>query len=252
MSDNIVTFSNLGNFGRLGNQLFQIAASVGLAKLYSKKAKFGKWDYSIFFKNPIDQSLNPDEIKNIFRERNFHYESIPNIDNLDIIGYFQSEKYFLHCKDLILYHFDFIDSLYSSYIDHTKETCSVHIRRGDYLSLSDYHPCLGLDYYNKSMDYMRKLGVTKFYIFSDDIGWCVSNFSGLSDVEYIQGNTDIKDMCLMSSCKNNIIANSSFSWWAAWLNKNKNKNVIAPKIWFGPAKKNVITNDLYCENWIKI
>lgn len=252
MTYNIVTFSNLGNFGRLGNQLFQIASSIGTAKLYSKTPKFYKWNYSDFFKNPIDQTLEQSEIKNIFREKNFHYEAIPNINNLDLIGYFQSEKYFLHCKDSILHYFSFIDSLYDNSIDIYKETCSLHIRRGDYLKVSDYHPFVGIDYYNKSMNYMRKIGVTKFYIFSDDIEWCMDNFSEFNDVEYIKGNSDIKDMCLMSSCKNNIIANSSFSWWGAWLNKNKNKTVISPKTWFGPAKKNVITEDIYCENWIKI
>lgn len=248
----MITFSNLGNFGRLGNQLFQISSCIGTAKLYSKEAKFYKWNYSDFFKNPIDQTLNSDDVKNIYREKNFHYSPIPNMDNMDIVGYFQSEKYFSHCKDDIFYHLDFIDSLYDDVIDQSEKTCSVHIRRGDYLNLSEYHPFPGMEYYNKSMNYMRGKGVTKFYIFSDDIDWCMENFLGINDVEYIYGNIDVKDMCLMSSCKNNIIANSSFSWWGAWLNKNPDKIVIAPSLWFGPAKKGVITDDLYCKDWIVI
>ena len=100
----MITFSKSGSFGRLGNQLFQIASCIGTANLYSKEAKFYSWDYSDFFKNPIDQSLNSSEIKNIYREKNFNYDPIPNMDNVDLIGYFQSYKYFSHCEDKILYH----------------------------------------------------------------------------------------------------------------------------------------------------
>jgi hypothetical protein len=99
---------------------------------------------------------------------------------------------------------------------------------------------------------MRNQGVKKFYVFSDDIEWCKNFFSDILDFEFISGNNEIRDLYLMSSCENNIIANSSFSWWGAWLNKNPNKKVIAPSVWFGPAKKNVITEDLYCKNWIKL
>lgn len=248
----MVTFTNLGNFGRLGNQLFQISASIGTANLHSAEFKFPRWEYSNFFKNPIDQSLDRNDIKNVYRERNFNYDPIPYMEDMDIVGYFQSEKYFSHCKDEIRFYFDFNDDLYQGPINRSLKNCSVHIRRGDYLNLSEYHPFPGMNYYNRSMDYMRKLGVSKFYIFSDDIDWCVNNFSIFNDVEYIQGNSDIKDMCLMSSCDNNIIANSSFSWWGAWLNKNANKKIIAPSVWFGHAKKGVITDDLYCKDWIII
>ena len=248
----MITFSKIGSFGRLGNQLFQIASCIGTANLYSKEAKFYSWDYSDFFKNPIEQSLNSSEIKNIYREKNFNYDPIPNMDNVDLIGYFQSYKYFSHCEDKILYHFDFVDSLYDDSIDNNEETCSIHIRRGDYVNLSDYHPFPGIDYYNKSIEYMRNSGVKKFYVFSDDISWCREFFTAFNDIEYISENSDIKDLCLMSSCKNNIIANSIFSWWGAWLNKNNNKKVISPSKWFGPAKKGVITDDLYCKNWIII
>ena len=233
MGQDIITFSRLGNFGRLGNQLFQIACCIGAGKIYSKSPKFYKWNYSDFFKCPIDQTLVETEIKNIYREVSFNYSQIPNMENVDLIGYFQSDKYFSHCEGDILKHFEFVDSLDDGSIDPDTETCSVHIRRGDYVNLVGYHPLMGIEYYTKAMDSMRSKGVNKFYFFSDDIQWCKDNFGLRDEYVYIEGNQDIKDLCLMSKCKNNIIANSSFSWWGAWLNRNESKKVIAPSIWFG-------------------
>jgi hypothetical protein len=127
-------------------------------------------------------------------------------------------------------------------------TCSVHIRRGDYLRFPNDHPTLLNDYYFKSFDKMKKN--TKFIVFSDDITWCKDNIKG-NNMFYIEDETDYVNLILMSLCKHNIIANSSFSWWGAWLNKNKNKKVIAPKIWFGP-NKNLNTKDLIPNKWITI
>lgn len=241
----MVTFSNLGNFGRLGNQLFQIAATIGTANKLGLEAKFPKWEYSDFFESHINQNLNTSEIKNIHREPGFHYSPIPNWNNMDLIGYFQSEKYFSHCKEIIRSHFSIKNSKYTQ----KKETCSVHVRRTDYLRFSEYHPFPGLQYYESAIRIMKERGIKDFIVFSDDIEWCKQNLPGLN---YSEGNSNIEDLDLMSKCGHNIIANSSFSWWGAWLNKNPNKIVIAPSNWFGPAKRGVITDDLYCPVWIKI
>jgi hypothetical protein len=100
---------------------------------------------------------------------------------------------------------------------------------------------------------MKKMGNDKYYIiFSDDISWCKENLSFLNNKIFIEGNTDFQDLYLMSKCKNNIIANSSFSWWGAWLNTNKDKIVIAPKKWFGISNSHLDTSDLYCNNWVTI
>ena len=249
----MITFSKIGSFGRLGNQLFQISAAIGLAHKNNDVAKFKKWEYSEYFKNPINQDLNQSEILSMINERSFNYTPLMYQRNSDLIGYFQSEKYFENCKDLIRRHFEFNDFLFEgSPVAGKDETCSIHIRRGDYLNLQDYHPFLGSEYYRKSIDYMRSKGINKFFIFSDDLDWCRNEFSTEDGIIYVEGNKDIKDLALMSICKNNIIANSSFSWWGAWLNKNENKIVIAPNVWFGPAKRGVITDDLYCKNWLKM
>jgi hypothetical protein len=92
-----------------------------------------------------------------------------------------------------------------------------------------------------------------FLIFSDDIQWCKENFPDMPEkFRFIEGNKDYEDLYIMSHCKNNIIANSSFSWWGAWLNSNLEKTIIAPATWFGPTLQNNDTTDLYCEGWIKI
>ena len=92
-----------------------------------------------------------------------------------------------------------------------------------------------------------------FLIFSDDINWCKEFFPDIPEkFKFIDGNTDYEDLILMSLCKNNIICNSTFSWWAAWLNQNQDKKVIVPTNWFGKAYANNKTDDIFCENWIKL
>ena len=127
----MICFSRIGKFGRLGNQLFQIAATIGCAVENNTDAKFPQWDYSDFFKNKIDQSLNPGDIISSYRENSFNYSRIPYNRNMDLVGYFQSDKYFNHCEDLIRNYFDFEDSLDDGSLDQDSETCSVHIRRVD-------------------------------------------------------------------------------------------------------------------------
>jgi hypothetical protein len=246
----MITFSRLGSFGRLGNQLFQISAAIGLANINGDAAKFYNWEYSRYFKNPLNFGLSQSEIREIYQEKGFHYTEIPYKNGLDLIGYFQSEKYFKDSEDLIRYHLEFRDDLLTSEeISQTENSCAIHVRRTDYLKFQDYHPVQDLEYYNAGIQYMRDKGINDFIIFSDDIQWCKENF-GIC-FKYSENKSDIKDLALMTKCKSFIIANSSFSWWGAWLNKNPDKKVISPNRWFGPAKSDVITEDIYCSDWIK-
>ena len=106
----------------------------------------------------------------------------------------------------------------------------MHVRRGDYLKFKDTHPPCSVEYYNQAISSFSESSI--FLVISDDIEWCKENFLG-DKFYFVEGNEDYIDLYLMSLCKNNIIANSSFSWWAAWLNRNKEKIVIAPEKWFG-------------------
>lgn len=173
-------------------------------------------------------------------------------------GYWQSEKYFLPIEEKIRKEFSFtIDNpSLQKMIDHmeqTPDTVSVHLRRGDYKGVEDmYGGICTPEYYKRAIEYMKeKLGNPTFYIFSNDMPWVKENFKGENFVyiteDLFDGYENWYDMCLMSHCKNNIIANSSFSWWGAWLNQHEEKIVVAPKKWVNTSP----TPDKWAKDWVK-
>lgn len=248
--------------GGLGNFMFQISAGysksidmgqnfvVNPHKIQVVHRSIDKYINNVFEKIIIDPNF---ETNHIYHEPNFHFSPIPNFEAPTYLkGYFQSEKYFKHNKNEVLKLLTselVIDQLKEKYKHElNKPTCSIHVRRGDYLNLSDHHPVQNMDYYIRAIN---EVGQDKtFLVFSDDISWCKNNFNFLKNVIYCENNEDYEDLYLMSLCSHNIIANSSFSWWGAWLNRNKNKKVIAPKKWFGKSKHNYVTDDIYFENTI--
>ena len=259
---NIVSTNLIGG---LGNMLFQIAAAYSVSIRDNKKLICDTKNMIIPKKSYIEY------IENIFRkiefsdslsyqitlqEQGFNYTIIPKVDkSLKLLGYYQSEKYFIDHKNEISSLFE-IDNNTSSYLQNKysnllkENTCSIHIRRGDYVHLQNHHPLLSIDYYKEAI---RIIGEdVNYLIFSDDISWCEINLDFIPNKTFITGNLDYQDLYLMSMCKNNIIANSSFSWWGAWLNNHENKIVVSPKKWFGPAYSTYNTNDLYPQKWIKI
>jgi hypothetical protein len=263
-------FCNL--VGGLGNMLFQIAAVKSLSidnntecyfpnlqthleylnhdSLYNPKLNHSS-EYNQIFKNLRTISVN----KPIgFISVPFEYVELPKISEDTLIhGFFQSEKYFKHNRNEILnfLNFDFIsyDSLEEKYPFLTKKTTSIHVRRGDYVKHPNHHPTQSIEYYKEAIEILKN-ETEIFIIFSDDITWCKENFD-LENVFYVENEKDYIELVLMSLCKNNIISNSSFSWWGAWLNNNLTKKVIGPSKWFGPAI-NHNTGDILPENWIKI
>jgi hypothetical protein len=180
--------------------------------------------------------------------------------NTVLHGFFQSEKYFIHNRKIVLKLFRFRkinNKLLQNYMNliNNKNSVAIHIRRGDYLSnpkARRYHGVLGVNYYKKSINYIKKR-VRKpiFFIFSDDIELVKKTFRFLNNEQYIFTDTksSINDLHLMSKCKHCIIANSSFSWWAAWLSTNKDKIICAPKNW---TKVKIPTPDIIPQSWVKI
>lgn len=228
--------------------MFQIAATIGHAMNCRLPYVFPVWDKAHYFRYHIPQAQITISHRQVYKEKRFAYDDIPFVaPNMDLEGYFQSWKYFDHVKDFIKLYFTFSSQVISSAImpDDPINYTAVHVRRGDYLTLSDYHYNLGMDYYNKAMEMLPG----KFMIFSDDPNWCKENFKG--DNIHISENREAADLFLMTLCRNVIMANSSFSWWGAYLNDNPEKEVICPKIWFGP-KLNHDTKDLYLPEWILI
>lgn len=246
-----VTFSNIGKMGRIGNCLFQIAATIGYARKHNIDYVLPKWEHAYAFNGGLSQS---DVIPQLFtyREPNFHYNEIPSFKDIDLSGYFQSEKYFKNCESEIRELFEPSDKIrmeikrqFGNILK--KNTCAIHVRRGDYLNLGDYHTNLSMYYYSNAV---KRIKADWYLVFSDDIEWCKTVIHG-KKVIYINTGDDIVDFFVMTQCKNFILANSSFSWWGSYLSKHPKKRVIAPKKnqWFGKDARNRKVDDLYLPNW---
>ena len=257
--------------GGLGNYLFQIGASYSLAKEngdnlvldYDNALQVHKsikrYNTNILRKVDSGDIRMGYNIYHSYQEGSFTYNKIPYQKDMMVNGYFQSEKYLN--RDLVLDLFSLDEDsekyIYEKYgkILKKENTISIHVRRGDYLDKEDRHPVCRMDYYESAIKcfvFQRELPLEfpTFLVFSDDIEWCKKHFKGDNYI-FIENEEDYIDLYLMTLCKHNIIANSSFSWWGAWLNKNENKEVVAPKKWFG-INKNLPTDDIIPKEWIVV
>jgi len=214
------------------------------------------------FLNRLIRKLKPNYEREIYHEPFFHFDPAfyKASGHVYLKGLRQSEKYFLRYSEYIRNDFRFPEN--ESIMSHpivneikSSSSVSVHIRRGDYLAKisQEVLGLLPLDYYAVATETVHlKVSDPHYYIFSDDINWVKENIN-IPNASYVSGaisKTHFEDLYLMSQCKHNIIANSSFSWWGAWLNNNPEKIVIAPKNWFNKGPKD--TYDLYPDGWIKI
>ena len=284
----MISFSQLGNMGRLGNQFFQVAAVIGAAKDNGLEYRIPEWEVNKYLNRAIEKS-NYYFPQMVYNEKycthdpiNFGLEEGETLD-IDMVGYFQSEKYFSKHSDLIRDYFqpseelnDHIEEKYGFLFDE-EDIASLHVRMGDYLSLRHVYAATELDYYNACLE---ECNPKKVLIFSDDIDFCKNifdrrdNFCYVSErghPQHLTSNThaaevdsrsyigeDLAELFLMSRCKYNVTTNSSYSWWAAWLNSRKDKQVFAPSQWFqrghlenicDPAKLDNYMDDLIPESW---
>jgi hypothetical protein len=240
--------------GGLGNQMFQYAFGFALAR--RKKTNLSL-DIS-FFDEINAATPRIFELEQLCVScKNFcnkpFYIKIPKIGNklkpfLNYFeDYFQSEKYFLDCKDEILKEFQFKEKLQVP----EGNSAAIHIRRGDYVKFANIHLVCTPFYYESAIAYIqRKVEKPIFYVFSDDIEWCKENVKIPEPCFYIDNlnKPSSHDMQLMSLCKHNIISNSTYSWWAAWLNQNPGKIIIAPDKWFADSRE----TDIYTDNMVRI
>lgn len=173
--------------------------------------------------------------------------------NCYLMGWFQNEKYFCDIRKELIRDFTPKNKIkitkdLKEILD--KENCiSIHLRRGDYVKINRF---IGIEYYKKAIDHICNIiKEPVFLVFSDDINWVKKNLSLTHKIYFISDFGDYEDyeeMLIMSRCNHNIIANSTFSWWAAWLNKNPNKIVIAPKKWgWGKNDEEIIP-----QKWIRL
>jgi len=223
--------------------------NIKYSKLINKPSKsFIDKFYNKFFTENIN------EVGNRFNENIMHKKG-----NIYLDGFWQNENYFKDIEQIIREDFIFKsapDEANSQTLKHINEVSavSIHFRRGDYITNKlavDHHGICEPDYYLNAINKINKtVDEPHFFIFSDDITWVKENFNTMGNTTFVSHNSaenGIEDMRLMAACKHNIIANSSFSWWGAWLNINPHKTVIAPKKWF----KNLET-DVIPSSWLKI
>ena len=230
---------------------------------FATKAELNKFDKpGLFLK--VSDKLRPYYKKRYYFEQHFHFDTnfFQSASSSVLVGFWQSEKYFHQISDVIRKDFTLTGELSAK----TKElqqviansnSVSIHIRRGDYVKNPETlrnHGVCEIDYYEAAMKLIAEnVSNPDYFVFSDDIAWVKENLTVNRPVTFVNhndGNHAYEDMYLMSQCKHNIIANSTFSWWAAWLNNNANKIVIAPKKWFNEFNGN--TKDLFPAGWMVI
>lgn len=271
IKDNSTKYVSPRMLGRLGNQMFEIATAHSFA-LDNKCSMVVSETNGVFVSRTGEVSSPKKYEDNVFRKIQFT-DTLSNMDvwkeqlfeyapisykfdnNLYLEGQFQSEKYFKHNRNSILELFSPTDEI-KSYILHKygtqfKNSVSMHVRRGDYINSQEHHPLCEISYYETALSYVdSKTSIDNILLFTDDIVWAKENFTD-SRIVFVEDEKDYIDMYMMSLCNHNIIANSSFSWWGAWLNTNENKIITAPKSWFGTALQHN-TKDLIPLEWVNL
>lgn len=261
----MLTFQYLGKHGRFGNQLFQYATLYSVAK--TNGYKFGvpylhrNEHFDICLKDCFDNLTAEDSSYSTYYKTNqFLYNDTrynPEVfdvkDNTDIKGYFQSEKYFKKYRNELLFEFEFKKEILSKAQNFKNilknEVISVHVRLGDYESLQDVYPKCTENYYLTALEMLPKDAT--IIIFSDEPKKAIELFKKVNRPHILSDGTDrYVDMCTMTLCDYHIIANSSFSWWGAWMSNSK--KVISPSKWYGRAPGAPKEwDDIYCPEWIK-
>tara|TARA_R110000851_G_scaffold147995_1_gene288161 strand:+ start:792 stop:1535 length:744 start_codon:yes stop_codon:yes gene_type:complete len=247
--------------------MFQFAAVLGMAKKYNYEVaiphnktyydpNYERNNTSIF--DGFDISTPTLELgSSIFNEVEFpfHYIDRKIDDFTDMVGYFQSERYFENAIDEVRAQFKFKQDVkdkidLSKYPDPSKCT-SMHIRLGDYMKKRYHHPVIPTSYWQNAV---REAGLDHIVIFSDDIEHAKRMFGEADQIVYSKEQDPFEALYHMSLCKNNILCNSTFGWWGAWLGETNanNKVVAAPEIWFGPGHTSFNPKDIIPDRWLKL
>jgi hypothetical protein len=259
-----ITFSQFGNYGRLGNQLFQYASMIGLAKKHNAKLLLPPWKYAEYFTGKFPQGEIPGACREV-KETVFHYipdwPQVREQESVDIIGYLQSEKYWEPCIYDVIQALTFkpefkqrIKDTFESTHEPLNNAIAISIRRGDYVGNPNYAQLPIISYYYLALaENFPEWRQRQIIIFSDDIPYCRVHFGMFDNVTFSENNSDIEDICLMSQCTDFVIGNSTFAWWGAYLtllNGAKDPKVIRPKYHFDGnlLRKNDI-KDYYPARW---
>ncbi len=234
-------------YGGLGNQLFIKATTIAHALRHGYSYAIPKEvsnphskEQRLYLLPGVTYSDNIPTDLSPYCEPFFHYSPLPPIDNIRIDGYWQSARYFDEYRDEIIEMFGLeIKRILQGW-------CGVHVRRGDYLRWPQHHPPVTTRYLHSAVwEASKNLGIQNFLVASDDIKWCKDNMIGVANhFEFLETGDEIEDLKTIASCCHQIGSNSSYSWWAHYLNPNPNKVGYFPRKWFGPELCH-ITKDLY-------
>ena len=278
-----ISYNRLGSNGRLGNQMFQYAGLRGIAEnrgfnwIIPKPESYGDSNYGLFdcfemvsveeknFGQSNAQSISTGQ----FHFSQEFFDGCP--DNVNLHDYFTSEKYFSNVNEIIRKDFAFKKEILEpcrEIVNDLDDPIFMHIRRGDYAVKPSAHPICPLSYYEKALELFNE--DSPVLVFSDDIEWCKTQEFFQSD-RFMLSEYDEKypqtcdtlfgrqkslipyyDLCMMSLCSGGIIANSTMSWWGAWLIENPTQPIVTPVPWFGSMYSDYIMDDLIPQNWIKL
>lgn len=277
LGNNLFQLATLLNIKEKNNQIFLLDSvhrgnieQINDFYIHPKKLEFNemfeyKFDYidTGLFVSQYASSFKKIDHKDMTHNGFFGFSDVVYEDFSILNGYFQSEKYFVNIKDKIKdIYFKPSNNIVSEFEKYDfSNSLSIHYRRGGDRhigNMQEYFKDLDFSYYIKNIRFIcNKKSIKNVFIFSDDINWCKNNIDNLIpkgynfNVTFVENNKNYVDLFLMSRCENNIIANSTFSWWAAWLNTNSDKIVVAPKTnWFGPQLKHMYLEDLFPKTWI--
>lgn len=244
----MVSFNNAGRFG---NWFLECATMISYALKHNldftvPATTNNQYHNPIYCLHLVNSNYNPSLEKINLWENGHGYKELPFEEswrekNIIIEGYRQSEKYFKEHRSEILYLLDFPYQKREGYV-------GVHVRRGDYLVLREKHPEVTKEWYENAM---RMFTGFKFKFYSDEIGWCINEFGGRSDCEFSQGNDIVFDAYDGACCQHNVISASTFGWTQAWLNRNLEKKIVLPKLWFTPNWDNLDVKDIVPEEWVR-
>lgn len=242
-----ISFSKLGKHGRLGNQLFQVSSTLGIAQRYSATASFPAWDYAQYFENDLHHGEM--EARQV-NEEHFHVYDWDLKGSCDLFGYMQSEKYF--GSDKLKLKKKFVNEMKAKHPVFDKETICIQIRRGDYVGNKNYHQITVNWYIDALLTHFPNWREYNILFISDDIEYCRNHFECMPNATFSVGNSDIQDMALASCCDHFIISNSSFGWWCAWFGEKSHSKIIhCGLLHAGELGKTHDHKDYYPERWTR-
>lgn len=274
----MIGYNRLGSNGRFGNQMFQyaglrgIAANKGYDWVIPRPDSYGDSNYGLF--ECFEMSSVTEENFGFVNGQSvstgcFHFskeffDQCP--DNVNLHDYFQTEKYFENVSNIIRKDFTFKEEIVNSCLDIMQDLNNpifIHVRRGDYVKQPDNHPVCPVSYYKESLKLFDDQ--CPVLVFSDDLDWCRENFTEdrflipTTNILYnhtadtndgrVRSFVPYYDLCMMSMCSGAVIANSSLSWWGAWLINNPTNPIIAPSPWFGKKYSHYVMSDLIPNRW---